>query len=116
MYNKITEWFSFTLYNTCIHGIRISLDPVWQHQANQQRGSDDGRVPSGREVHWLEIGEDYSIKHPKHDDERATEHGMRNGDEHGRKFTNNSKQDVNQGNAHKHVSAGDLWGDSHRKG
>lgn len=41
---------------------------------------------------------------------------MGDGDEHGRKFTNNSKQDVNQGHAHKHVSAGDLWDDRYRKG
>lgn len=51
MYNKITEFFSSVSDNTCIHRIRISLNPVWQHQANQQRGSDDGRVPSRREIH-----------------------------------------------------------------
>ena len=60
--------------------VRILLDPLRQHQGEEERESEDEEVPGGVEVNELEVGETHSSDHTKHHTEDAANNGTGDGE------------------------------------
>lgn len=94
---------------TCLYTIGSFLYPVRYSQSHYNGQTNNCEVSSGGEIDVLKIRQDHPNEHPKHDDERPTQHGVGDGNEDSRKFTHQAKGDVDYSTQHKHLSAANLY-------